>query len=83
LKVHLHHSSEIKGHKEVTKQQKFFLLSAWWFKDPDTDPYEPYVFGPSGSWSGSVQIMRDPVPGGPKTYRSYGSGSTTLNFTYK
>jgi hypothetical protein len=28
LKVHLHHSSEIKGHKEVTKQQKFFLLSA-------------------------------------------------------
>jgi hypothetical protein len=30
----------------------------------------------SGSRSGSVQIMAD--PGGPKTYGSYRSGSTTL-----
>jgi hypothetical protein len=25
-----------------------------------------------------VQIMTDPDPGGPKTYRSYGLGSSTL-----
>jgi hypothetical protein len=28
--------------------------------------------------SRSIQIMKDPDPGGPKTYGSYGSGSTTL-----
>jgi len=28
--------------------------------------------------SGSVQLMMDPDPGGPKTYRFHGSGSTTL-----
>ncbi len=31
-----------------------------------------------GSGSGSVQIMMDPDQGGPKTYESYRSGSTTL-----
>ncbi len=28
--------------------------------------------------SGSVKIMKGPDPGDPKTYKSYGSGSTTL-----
>ncbi len=28
--------------------------------------------------SGSLQIVTDPTPGDPKTYGSYGSGSTTL-----
>ncbi len=28
--------------------------------------------------SGSVLRLMDPDPGGPKTYGSYGSGSTTL-----
>jgi hypothetical protein len=32
----------------------------------------------SGSRSGSIQIMIDPDPGGPKTY---GSGTTTLSFS--
>ncbi len=32
----------------------------------------------SGYGSRSVQTIADPYPGGPKTYESYGSGSTTL-----
>ncbi len=50
--VHLHHSSKIKSHKKVTKQQKSrvflpFLLDApepdlyLWLTDPDTDPQVP------------------------------------------
>ncbi len=31
-----------------------------------------------GSGSGSIQLMTDPDPGGPKSYGSYGSGYTTL-----
>jgi hypothetical protein len=45
----------------------------------DLDPI-PYISGPSGSRSGSVQIMMelDRDPGGPKTYRP---GSATLNYS--
>ncbi len=31
-----------------------------------------------GSGSGSVQVIANPGPGGPKIYGSHGSGSTTL-----
>jgi hypothetical protein len=34
-----------------------------------------------GSGTGSVQIITYPDPGGPKTYRSYRSGSITLLYT--
>ncbi len=41
LKVHLHHSSQTKSHKEVITQIKGFLTSfAWWREDPN-----PFVRG--------------------------------------
>ncbi len=40
-------------------------IFAWWWKDPDLDPYIE-------SW------LADPDPGGPKTCGSCGSGSATL-----
>ncbi len=61
LKVHLHNSSKIKSHKEVTKtvEIKFFLHSLLvnWesvqiIMDPDADPGGPKTYS-SGSGCGS------------------------------
>ncbi len=41
-RVYSHHFSKIKSHKEVKKTVgiKFFLtIFAWWWKDPEPDPY--------------------------------------------
>ncbi len=46
----------------------FFLLSSWWQKEPDPDPYL-WLMDP------------DADPGGPKSYGS--SGSVTLIQTYR
>jgi hypothetical protein len=51
------HSSKIKSHKEVTKQCKSRFSYNFCV-----------VMEGSGSSSGSLQIMMDPDPGGPKTY---------------
>jgi hypothetical protein len=38
--LHLHHSSKITSHKEVTEHIKFFLaIFAWWWKHLKPDPY--------------------------------------------
>jgi hypothetical protein len=65
FKVHFHHSSQKKSHKTVHINKGFSSF---------------FYLMMEGSVSDSVQIMRDPDPGGPKTYGSYGSesGSTTL-----
>ncbi len=67
LKVHLHHSSKIKSHKEVTKQS----FSSWLM-----------VESGAGSGSIQINTYPDADPGGPKTYGSYnfgcGFGSETL-----
>ncbi len=65
VKAHLHHYSKIKksyrSHKTV--EMKVFLpVFAWWWKDPDLEPY---------LW------LTDPDPGDPKTYGS-GSGTLVL-----
>ncbi len=69
LKVHLHHFSKIKSHKEVAKTVgiKVFLTNfASWLKDPDPDPY---------LWL----MYPEPEPWDPKKYGSrFGSGSSTL-----
>ncbi len=66
-RLHLHQSSKIISHKEVIKQYKsrFFLLFY-------------LMMDGSGSRSGSVQIMTDPDPGGPK---NYGFGFITLSLS--
>jgi hypothetical protein len=65
LKVHFHHFSKIKSHKEVTKlKEAMFFYYFCLMIDMDADPY--------------LSLM-DPGadPGGPKKYGSYGSGSAT------
>ncbi len=60
------HSSKIKSHKEIRKRRnQGFSYYFWWWKDPDTAPY---------LW------LTDPDAdsGGPKTYGSCWSGSSTL-----
>ncbi len=55
----------VKSHKEVPVPVKVFLtIFAWWWEDPEPDPY---------------LLLTDPDAdrGGPNTYGSYGSGSTT------
>jgi hypothetical protein len=55
LKVHLHNSSKIKSHKEVTSEEiKVFLL------------FFCLLMEGSGSGDGSVQINTDPDPEGQK-----------------
>ncbi len=44
LKAHLHHSSRIKSHKEVTIKV-FLTIFAWWWKDP---------------WFGSIALTERP-----------------------
>jgi hypothetical protein len=69
LKLHLHNFSKLKSHKEVTKrkQSRFFLLFAWWLKDPDPSRIRIFYY--------RIRIrMRE----AQKTYGSYGSGSATL-----
>ncbi len=63
--VHLHHSSKIKNHDEVTKQLKsrFSSFFVCWWKDPEPEP-DPY------------KEITDPDPGDPK--KQYGSGLGTL-----
>jgi hypothetical protein len=63
-RVHLHQSFRISRHQVVTKELKlrFFIFFCSLIE---------------GSGSGSIQIITDPGPGGPKTYRSYTSGSGT------
>ncbi len=66
LKVHSHHFSKIKSPKEVTKQQesRFFFLFLLF---DDRRMIE-------GSGSGSIPLIMDPDPGGPKTCGWGGSG---------
>ncbi len=48
LKVHFHHSSKIKSHKEVPKTLKminmkvFLTIFAWWWKNPDPSGQKSY-----------------------------------------
>ncbi len=37
LKLHLHHSSQIKSHKKSPEISGFLTNFAWWWKDPDPD----------------------------------------------
>ncbi len=64
-----------KSHKKVTYKtveiKVFLTIFARWWKDPEPEPYPetvPYLW------------LTDPDadPGGPTTYKSYGSGSPTL-----
>jgi hypothetical protein len=64
LKLHLHHFSNIKFIKKSqnSRNQGFSYYFCLMIEGPEPDPDQHL-------------LRMDPDPGGPKTYRSYGSGS--------